>query len=119
MNVTFKTKLRAEKTNGHWTLLQPLVADVDGALLVVPPDFKTDFASVPRLPLAYLLAGNTAHASAVLHDFLYETQAGKDYADQVFLAAMKAEGVAGWRRTLMYAAVRAFGGSAYEKYARA
>ena len=34
---------------------------------------KTDFASVPRIPIAYLIAGGRANASATLHDNLYGT----------------------------------------------
>ena len=33
--------------------------------------FTHDFASVPRAPIAYLLAGNTAHLAALVHDYLY------------------------------------------------
>jgi len=32
-------------------------------LIIVPEGYITDFASVPRLPFAYWLTGDTAHAS--------------------------------------------------------
>jgi hypothetical protein len=53
----------------------------------------------------------------VLHDDLYAKRAERSFADRVFLEAMEAEGVPWWRRRLMYAAVRAFGGR--EAYAGA
>ena len=96
---------------GRWRLLSPLIyrSEIAG-LIVVPAGFVTDFASVPRLPLAYLLTGDTAHSAAVVHDYLYETGTGtKADADRVFLEAMEAIGEDRWRRTLMYWAVRIFG----------
>ena len=108
----FITKLDVELVSkGRWRLLLPLAyrSDIAG-LIVVPTGFVTDFASVPRLPLAYLLTGDTAHAAAVVHDYLYETGTGtKAVADRVFLEAMEEIGEERWRRTLMYWAVRLFG----------
>lgn len=115
MNVTFLNQLVVRKSNGDWVVQSDFGARIDGRTVIVLAGFKTDFASVPRLPLAYLLAGNTAHKSAVLHDWLYTKGADRQFADQAFLAAMKAEGISGWRRWLMYSAVRAFGWSVYKR----
>lgn len=114
MRVVFVTKLRVERDREKniWRLLSPFVARVNGKPIVVPEGFESDFASVPRAPLAFLLAGDTAHASAVLHDFLYVSGADKNYADRVFLAAMEAEGVPWWRRRMMFSAVSLFGSPA-------
>lgn len=80
--------------------------------IVVPQDFITDFASVPRLPLAFLLAGDTAHKAAVIHDYLYRcSDVKRGVADSVFLEAMEVSGVPWWRRWTMYSAVRSFGWS--------
>jgi hypothetical protein len=103
-----------------WRLLADFITRVDEPgvgcyRITVPAGFETDLASVPRLPLAYALFGGRARRSAILHDFLYETQAGKDYADEVFLAAMKAEGVGLATRWIMYWAVRAFGQVVYDR----
>jgi len=70
----------ARLPDGQWRLLAPLryQSAVLGTLIEVPTGFLTDFASVPRLPLAYLLAGDTAHEAAVIHDFLYQRQAVED-----------------------------------------
>ena len=77
-------------------------------IVSVPAGFETDLASVPRLPLAYLLAGNTAHQAAVVHDWLIHQIPWKQAAD-VFAEAMEASGVPAWRRGLMWAAVRVHG----------
>lgn len=114
MKVAFLSKLRTEDIDDERAVLtDPLVVDVDGERIEIPAGTETDFASVPRIPLAYLLAGGIARRAAVLHDFLYSKQRGKDWADKVFLAAMEADGVSWWRRQLMYNAVRAFGGGPY------
>lgn len=95
-----------------WITLQRLryYSPMMRARYEVPQNFVTDFASVPRLPLMYWLTGDTAHASAVLHDYLtrYALLSWADCA-RVFREAMKAEGVPAWRRNSMYWAVRAAG----------
>lgn len=114
MIVAFLSPLRLEKSDGDkWLVLEQFVAQVDAAQIAVPSGYVTDLASVPRLPLAYLVAGGRAPKSAVLHDYLYETRAGRDYADRVFLAAMKAEGISSAVARLMYWGVRAGGEERY------
>jgi hypothetical protein len=112
----FHTKLQAEKQNGGWRLITSLryVSALTPGWIVVPPGFETDFASVPRLPLAYLVAGNTAHAPAVVHDYLYRmSTVSRQLADAIFYEAMVVDGVSRWRAYLMWAAVRAFGAGSY------
>lgn len=102
------------------------------ALLVVPDGFVTDLASVPRAPLAFLLAGDRAHGPAIVHDYLYQTHIAvrdRAEADAVFLEAMAAplpfepdfpwqeapvSVKEGWRRRLMWAAVRIAGERAWD-----
>lgn len=115
MKVEFLTKLRTEDIDDEWAVLTaPLVVMVDSEVIEVPEGFRTNFASVPRLPLAYWLAGGTARIAAVLHDYLYGKQRDREWADKVFLAAMEAEGIPWWRRKMMYAAVRTFGQGPYD-----
>lgn len=83
-------------------------------VIIVPAGFVTDFASVPRAPFTYWLFGGVADEAAVVHDFLYETGiVPRDVADDVYLEALEACGVAAWRRRAMWAAVRAFGARRY------
>lgn len=114
MKVLFLAPLRLEKLLGdQWQVLERFDALIDDRVHSVPAGYVTDLASVPRMPLAYLVAGGRAPKSAVLHDYLYEVKAGRDYADNVFLAAMKAEGISSAVARLMYWGVR-FGGE--ERY---
>lgn len=126
MRVEFLSELRVTPVSEEdWMLLAPFRVRVtdesrlvlfgaDVVIYVAPRGFTTDFASVPRLPMAFLLAGGTATKSAVLHDYLYRTgMASRARADAIFAAAMRTEGVPGWRRGLMWSAVRLFGRRAY------
>lgn len=108
------TKVREASSRGRaeWKLLTELAyhSRVHG-VFIVPAGFVTDFASVPRMPIAFWFAGDTAHASATLHDYLvrvYYTQVRLSWAQctDIFAEAMKDEGVPAWRRILMAWAVR-------------
>lgn len=141
----FLTPLRVEELDdtsadgrGTWMLFAPLAyrSDLLGRTIIVPSGFITDFASTPRIPVLYELAGNLRHKAAVIHDYLYTTQeVPREVADAVLREAMaaidarelqiKAEGagrikraalgVLAWfyavRRNAMYAGVRVGGGS--------
>ncbi|AOZ08131.1 hypothetical protein BKK80_12435 [Cupriavidus malaysiensis] len=100
--------------DGLWRLVEPLVyqSDVAGQTFVVPPGFETDLASVPRLPVVFLLAGGTSNEAAVVHDFLYTRHTvSRAVADAVLREASSVTGVPAWRRWLIYWGVRLGGGS--------
>lgn len=118
MDARFLSLLRVERVAGtdEWVLTSELAfsSAVLNRLVIVPIGFRTDFASVPRLPLAFLLFGGVADEAAVVHDFLYSTGAcSRKLADDVFSEASKACGVSAWRRGPMWLGVRLFGGSRY------
>ncbi len=115
---TLDARIIKHLPNGRplWRLLSPLVYDSEllGFITTVPTGHETDLASVPRLPLIYLLAGDTAHEASVVHDYLYSTgDVQRATADAVFREAMAVVGEPAWRRWAMWAAVRAFGGGHY------
>ena len=118
----FRTKLQIENRDdvddGQWVLTGPLVyeSDVAGKVITVPAGFHTDLASVPRVPIAYWLAGGTSNEAAAVHDFLYTAPhpVPRNIADAVLREASMVTGVPLWRRWLMWAAVRAFGGSHWD-----
>ncbi len=119
----FLTPLRAqwledESRDGRGTreLLGMLAyqSDVAGRIFVAPKGFVTDFASVPRIPVAYLLTGGCADQAAVIHDWLYTShEVDRAMADAVFREAV-ALGNPGWRAWLMWAGVRIGGGGSWE-----
>lgn len=85
-----------------------------GEVINVPAGYVTDFASVPwglwniEPPL-----GDAAKA-AVVHDYLYDTKGlsgryTRAEADGIFREALAVLGVPLWKRTVLWAAVRAGG----------
>lgn len=101
---------------GSWVLLAPLVyqSDILGRAITAPAGMVTDFASVPRIPVAYLLAGNCGHAAAVIHDLLYTThEVERDVADAVFREALACDGESAFKAWLMWAGVRIGGSGPY------
>ena len=114
----FLTPLKAEHLGGKWwKLTAPLEYHCvrTGDIITVPKGFVTDFASVPRVPVAYWLFGSRANAPAALHDYLYrEGTYGRKMADLIFLDAMKSCGYSLFTRRPMYRAVRMFGWAAYK-----
>jgi hypothetical protein len=104
----------ANSDRGSWRLLSELVyqSDVAATVFVVPIGFVTDFASVPRIPGVFDLVGDTAHAAAALHDWLYTTHpVPRDIADAVLQEAAKVSGVSPFKAWLMWAGVRVGGAS--------
>lgn len=118
----FITHLRVEEMvdgsddgRGTWQLLFPLIYESDilkGEVVAVPEGFITDFASVPRIPVAFLLAGGYGRMAAVVHDYLYTThQVDRPTADSIFREALLAMGEVPWRAQMMYLGVRVGGAS--------
>jgi hypothetical protein len=114
----FLTELQMEnatgKDDGHWRLIAPLVyqSDVAKMTFTVPVGFVTDLASVPRVPIAYLLAGGTSNEASVVHDFIYSTHPiDRATADAVLKEASLVTGVPVWRAAIMHWGVRVFGAS--------
>jgi hypothetical protein len=103
-----------------WEMALPLIyeSDIVGRI-EVPQCFQTDFASVPRIPIAYRLYGDRAHRESVLHDYLYRSdsvpQATYSQANKVFLEAMEVRGKPWYVRYAMYAGVVAGGFLSYHR----
>ena len=100
-----------------WRLLKPLAfRSPRFGTVVVPPDFRTNYASVPRLPLVFLMAGGRASKEAALHDCEYTLRRmPREDADDLFLEALLLnpsipEGLA----YTMHKAVRWFGNGSWE-----
>lgn len=115
MKPHFMTSLQAKWVpGGKRELTAPLiyVTVIVPQVIIVPEGFRTDLASVPRLPITYLFFGNVADEAAVIHDYLYTNEAEdvtRKQADDIFAEASKVLGVKGWRRGPMWLAVRLFG----------
>ena len=94
--------------------------------VTVPVEFQCDLASVPRVPLAYLVVGGMGEVAGTVHDYLYREGAEiteglvtrtptRKEADDVFLTVLGEEGVSWFKRKAMYYAVRGFAGKNWHK----
>ncbi|MEN1680320.1 MAG: DUF1353 domain-containing protein [Planctomycetota bacterium] len=91
----------------------------DITIVVVPPGFRTDFASVPWFFRRILPQVGKYSRPALFHDKLYrEGLVTRVQADAAMLAMMKHDGVALWQRWAIYAAVRCFGWIPWNKLRR-
>jgi hypothetical protein len=104
---------------GDWSIAEPLVYLADsGITYTVPVGFKTDFASVPRIPLIFDALGDRANLAAALHDWLYSVGPDgkhpvpdRETADKLLREAAIAQGVSTWVADALYEGVRIGGGS--------
>ena len=85
----------------------------------IPAGFETDLASVPRLPIVFLIWGDRAHREAVFHDWGYRKDCplglSKEDADWYFREAMIGRGNPWYIYHPMYLAVRFAGTSSYHR----
>ena len=118
-------KVRLAADGKSWTLLEPMDYHVHprngGEEIVVPQDFKTEFASVPWFLQWFISTWKKTARAAVIHDFLYSTEGQTKHAytraraDAILLEVL---GVMGHkRRWFAWFAVRAFGWKAWNKNA--
>lgn len=121
MRVVFDAEpsLSPDPEPGWWKLNADFNVKVyegeDARWITVPAGYRTDLESIPKwLPVTRSYLYGMARRSALVHDLLYTQQAGKEFADSVFLAAMKTEGVPCWARWILFSAVHWFGRCAYD-----
>ena len=83
----------------------------------VPVGFRTDFASIPRIPIVFDILGDTCHEPAVIHDYLYATaKTDRKTADNVLLEAMETFGIHWLDRRMIYLGVRIGGWKAWNEH---
>jgi hypothetical protein len=91
---------------------------IDGQTYVIPKNFSTDLASIPR-PLWPILSPRYSAFvyPAILHDYLYSCNdlGNRKWADQTLYSALISEGVSRYTATKFYLGVRLFGGRHYDK----
>lgn len=94
--------------------------DIHPADVIVPEGFVTDLASIPPAFWSELPPAARYSYPAILHDYLYWFQpCERKNADEVFKAAMEDMEVSSAKIFVIYSAVRAAGGVAWDANARA
>lgn len=109
-----RTDLIKDDEAGLFELVLPFgyASDVAGKTFTAPIGFRTDFCSVPRVPIAYEMLGNRARMAGTIHDWLYTShEVDRKMADEVLREMLLLEGVDHFEAMEFYLAVRAGGGS--------
>ena len=105
-------------------------AEGSGEAITAPAGMRTDLGSIPKFAWSLGFNPNGPGAKGyVIHDFLYETGGTcvwmgalkrtrkapytRAEADDILREALKVLGMSAWRRQVIWAAVRAFGGSGW------
>jgi hypothetical protein len=123
-----------EIADGVWELLQDFTVFIHTEEqtfeVIIGKGFLTDYASVPRIPFAYMLCGGVGNYAAVLHDALYSNSSlvsitdfangmrfhpDREFSDEAFLAGLEARGISAWKAKPMYWAVRWQGAKYYQR----
>jgi len=123
----FTTEIKVAVPNDEhgtplWRVLEPLNfhSEKFSKHYVVPAGFLSDLASVPRVPILWLVAGRVGNAAAIVHDWLYnygvkfKQIADRAEADEIFFEAMVDCRVPLWRAWAMFGAVRLFGAANFK-----
>ncbi len=122
-----------DDARGLWRVDEDVIAFSRGYTLIVPKDFETDLASIPRVLWNVIAPFDLSCVAPIVHDWLYqhggtiETQVQsaticlrhprtftRADADAFLLDLMTQEDVPAWRRQSAYWAVRLFGGSSWQ-----
>ncbi len=108
MVTPFDSRLLVEEDGGRfWRLARPLTYTGARDMFIVPANFRTDLASVPRVFWALLPPFGAYQRAAVVHDWLCRNrQVSYRDADGVFRRILRESGVPRWQRGLLYAGVR-------------
>lgn len=117
MFTTDLTVRRIIGTKNTWQLKEPLVWQDNAQQIAVPDGFIFNFASIPRFFQNILpREGQNYDRASCLHDWLYTVQElSRADSDLLFLAAMKADKVSRFKYTVIYYAVKWFGGKAWQR----
>lgn len=100
-----------------WIIKTEYYYQVSNHLIIVPADFVTDLASIPKIFWCFLEPyGKNYVRASVIHDYLYSKKSIEVYkdlprkeADKIFLEVMEIEGVFIFKRYMLYIFVRIFG----------
>lgn len=123
----------------HFTLDESIFYYNGTDLIIVPEDFVTDFASIPRFLWSIYPPTGRYQRAAVIHDWLYichysnrsplfystidknkrvnlpkEPYNDRKYCDDLFLSVMKQDGVSARTRYTLYSSVRMFAGGLWK-----
>lgn len=116
---SFESPLVVEYLDGHdWIVREPFSYVSPRVAIHIAAGFHTDFASIPRALWRWMPPTDHRIAKpAVIHDYLYRTPGmafTRQQADYELREAMACIGTSKFDRSIVYYAVRAGGGRAWQ-----
>ena len=104
--------------NYNFKLCHMMITSINGEITIIPKDFKTDLASLPRWywPIVAPSYGPII-APAILHDYMYRCPNGltRSDVDDIFYYALIRNGASTYLAYKMYYGVRLFGHGYFNK----
>lgn len=102
----------------HYRLGESLLIKINEESFLIPKNFKTDLASIPR-PLWSIYSPHNASfvTPAIIHDYFYNqsTSVNRREADTIFYYTLLKEGVPRHTAFIFWISVRAFGYFSFHK----
>lgn len=100
--------------NGGWATATESVFKYRDHTFVIPEDFQTDFATVPRILKPLIPTDGKYRLPAVIHDYLYVCHVANGalpriLADEIFYEDMISKKVRPFTAKVMYTVVRLLG----------
>jgi len=96
----------------HYLTCNNITVTIDHFILVIPKNFDTDLASIPRFIWSLMAPSRSEFiAPSILHDYLYTCHNGfaRKEIDEIYYYALVKQGVSKFWAYEMYVAVRLFG----------
>lgn len=119
-NVIFLNEACIKPYQGYnYRTCEPLRVTIDGKKFIIPKNFKTDLASIPRLLWPIFAPQYSGFiAPAILHDYLYRchTNVSRRFADEVLYSSLVTEQITSFTASKFFIAVRIFGGSHFGEH---
>lgn len=116
-DVFFYERPCIEPLDGYsYSVCEDLIALIDGNLIVIPKNFITDLATIPRWYWIFMSpAYSGLMGPSILHDYLYSCPNGfnRKQIDEIFYASLIENDIKKFTAYKMYTLVRLFGGSHY------
>ena len=116
-NLDKELKLKRVK-NHAWKVIGGFSIHIDrtNESIVIPNNFKTDLASIPRLAYTLFPRSDEYDLAATVHDYLYSIGYEKrKICDLIFKETMLIVGIVKNKAKIFYSAVRLFGAKHYKK----
>lgn len=91
---------------------------IDGKPYIIPKDFKTDLASIPRILWPIIAPQYSGFVSpAILHDYLYRcnNNFSRQFIDEILYSALITMNVTPFTASKFYLGVRLFGDSHFKQ----